>query len=118
MSGFNHRPQLYNHHAAFRYASRLLPLVPCSLCSAPFLLKRSTPASTKSGKSFTKSHMVALQIVTDRMLFHDECAIYPAGFCSTRVFAGMKSPDQQCLYTCQIKDVGAGPQVHTPFLVP
>lgn len=62
--------------------------------------------------------MVALQIVTDRMLFHDECAIYPAGFCSTRVFAGMKSPDQQCLYTCQIKDVGAGPQVHTPFLVP
>ncbi|KAL6116402.1 tbrg1 [Pungitius sinensis] len=50
------------------------------------------------------------EIVTDRMLFHDECAIYPAGFCSTRVFAGMKSPDQQCLYTCQIKDVGAGPQ--------
>ncbi|KAM6932863.1 transforming growth factor beta regulator 1 isoform 2-T2 [Lycodopsis pacificus] len=50
------------------------------------------------------------EIVTDRMLFHDECAIYPVGFCSTRVFASMKSPDQQCLYTCQIKDVGAGPQ--------
>lgn len=51
------------------------------------------------------------QIITDRMLFHDECAIYPVGFCSTRVFASMKNPDQQCLYTCQIKDLGAGPQV-------
>ncbi|KAJ0021853.1 hypothetical protein NQD34_009343 [Periophthalmus magnuspinnatus] len=50
------------------------------------------------------------EIITDRMLFHDECAIYPVGFCSTRVFASMKSPEQQCLYTCQIKDGGAGPQ--------
>ncbi|XP_008279894.1 transforming growth factor beta regulator 1 isoform X1 [Stegastes partitus] len=50
------------------------------------------------------------EIITDRMLFHDECAIYPVGFCSTRIFASMKNPDQQCLYTCQIKDGGAGPQ--------
>lgn len=50
------------------------------------------------------------EIITDRMLFHDERAIYPVGFCSTRVFASMKSPEQQCLYTCQIKDGGAGPQ--------
>lgn len=50
------------------------------------------------------------EIITDRMLFHDECAIYPVGFCSTRVFASMKIPEQQCLYTCQIKDGGAGPQ--------
>uniref|UniRef100_UPI0037E8956E transforming growth factor beta regulator 1 isoform X4 n=1 Tax=Semicossyphus pulcher TaxID=241346 RepID=UPI0037E8956E len=50
------------------------------------------------------------EIITDRMLFHDECAIYPVGFCSTRVFASMKNPDQQCLYTCQIKDGGTGPQ--------
>ncbi|XP_068440731.1 transforming growth factor beta regulator 1 isoform X2 [Clinocottus analis] len=50
------------------------------------------------------------EIITDRMLFHDECAIYPVGFCSTRVFASMKIPDQHCLYTCQIKDMGAGPQ--------
>uniref|UniRef100_A0A1A7YSG1 Transforming growth factor beta regulator 1 n=1 Tax=Iconisemion striatum TaxID=60296 RepID=A0A1A7YSG1_9TELE len=50
------------------------------------------------------------EIITDRMLFHDECAIYPVGFCSTRVFASMKSPEQQCLYTCQIKDGGTGPQ--------
>lgn len=54
-----------------------------------------------------------LQIITDRMSFHDESAIYPVGFCSTRVFTSMKNPDQQCLYTCQIKDGGAGPQVHT-----
>lgn len=51
------------------------------------------------------------QIITDRVLFHDESAIYPVGFCSTRMFASMKSPDQQCLYTCQIKDGGSGPQV-------
>ncbi|KAM9853188.1 transforming growth factor beta regulator 1 [Aulostomus maculatus] len=50
------------------------------------------------------------EIITDRMLFHDECAIYPVGFCSTRVFASMKNPEQQCLYTCQIKDGGTGPQ--------
>uniref|UniRef100_A0A3Q3JC75 HTH HARE-type domain-containing protein n=1 Tax=Monopterus albus TaxID=43700 RepID=A0A3Q3JC75_MONAL len=50
------------------------------------------------------------QIITDRMLFHDECAIYPVGFCSTRIFASMKNPNQQCLYTCQIKDGGTGPQ--------
>lgn len=57
-------------------------------------------------------HLPALQIITDRMSFHDECAIYPAGFCSTRVYASMKNSDQQCLYTCQIKDGGTGPQVH------
>uniref|UniRef100_A0A3B3SMX1 Transforming growth factor beta regulator 1 n=1 Tax=Paramormyrops kingsleyae TaxID=1676925 RepID=A0A3B3SMX1_9TELE len=50
------------------------------------------------------------EIITDRPHFHDESAIYPVGFCSTRVFASMKSPEQQCLYTCQIKDGGAGPQ--------
>lgn len=50
------------------------------------------------------------EIITDRMLFHDQCAIYPVGFCSTRVFASMKIPEQQCLYTCQIKDGGVGPQ--------
>ncbi|RVE64544.1 hypothetical protein OJAV_G00126850 [Oryzias javanicus] len=50
------------------------------------------------------------EIITDRVLFHDECAIYPVGFCSTRIYASMKNPEQQCLYTCQIKDGGAGPQ--------
>lgn len=51
------------------------------------------------------------QIITDRPHFHDESSIYPVGFCSTRVFASVKNPQQQCLYTCQIKDGGHGPQV-------
>ncbi|XP_041098402.1 transforming growth factor beta regulator 1 isoform X2 [Polyodon spathula] len=50
------------------------------------------------------------EIIPDRPHFHDDTAIYPVGFCSTRMFASMKSSDQQCLYTCQIKDRGTGPQ--------
>ncbi|XP_043936785.1 transforming growth factor beta regulator 1 isoform X2 [Protopterus annectens] len=50
------------------------------------------------------------EIITDRPRFHDESAIYPVGFCSTRVYASLKNPDQKCLYTCQIKDGGTGPQ--------
>ncbi|KAJ8280903.1 hypothetical protein GJAV_G00060790 [Gymnothorax javanicus] len=50
------------------------------------------------------------EIITDRVHFHDESAIYPVGFCSTRVFASMKNPELHCLYTCQIKDGGSGPQ--------
>lgn len=57
------------------------------------------------------------QIITDRMSFHEESAIYPVGFCSTRVFASMKNLEQQCLYTCQIKDGGTGPQVGLFFFV-
>ncbi|MGH0178967.1 UNVERIFIED_CONTAM: hypothetical protein FKN15_000418 [Acipenser sinensis] len=50
------------------------------------------------------------EIIPDRPHFHDDTAIYPVGFCSTRMFASMKSSEQQCLYTCQIKDMGSGPQ--------
>ncbi|EPY88773.1 transforming growth factor beta regulator 1 isoform 4 [Camelus ferus] len=50
------------------------------------------------------------QIITDRPGFHDESAIYPVGYCSTRTYASMKWPDQECLYTCQIKDGGSQPQ--------
>lgn len=50
------------------------------------------------------------EIVSDRPGFHDEGAIYPVGFCSTRVYASMRRPDQRCLYTCQIKDGGSGPR--------
>lgn len=50
------------------------------------------------------------EIIPDRPHFHDDSAIYPVGFCSTRMFASMKSSEQQCLYTCQIKDMGSGPQ--------
>ncbi|XP_076702348.1 transforming growth factor beta regulator 1 isoform X5 [Callospermophilus lateralis] len=50
------------------------------------------------------------EIITDRPGFHDENTIYPVGYCSTRVYASMKCPDQKCLYTCQIKDGGVQPQ--------
>ncbi|XP_013366527.1 PREDICTED: transforming growth factor beta regulator 1 isoform X6 [Chinchilla lanigera] len=50
------------------------------------------------------------EIITDRPGFHDESAIYPVGYSSTRVYASMKYPDQMCLYTCQIKDGGVKPQ--------
>nr|XP_006209897.1 transforming growth factor beta regulator 1 isoform X1 [Vicugna pacos] len=50
------------------------------------------------------------EIITDRPGFHDESAIYPVGYCSTRTYASMKCPDQECLYTCQIKDGGSQPQ--------
>ncbi|KAM8927943.1 transforming growth factor beta regulator 1 [Pelodytes ibericus] len=50
------------------------------------------------------------EIISDRTGFHDKLAIYPVGFCSTRVYVSMRNPDQQCLYTCQIKDGGSGPQ--------
>ncbi|KAF6083194.1 transforming growth factor beta regulator 1 [Phyllostomus discolor] len=50
------------------------------------------------------------KIITDRPGFHDESAIYPVGYCSTRIYASMKRPDQKCLYTCQIKDGGVQPQ--------
>uniref|UniRef100_A0A8C3VRK2 Transforming growth factor beta regulator 1 n=1 Tax=Catagonus wagneri TaxID=51154 RepID=A0A8C3VRK2_9CETA len=50
------------------------------------------------------------EIITDRPGFHDESAIYPVGYCSTRIYASMRHPDQECLHTCQIKDGGTGPQ--------
>lgn len=50
------------------------------------------------------------EIVSDRSSFHDRTAIYPVGFCSTRVYVSMRSPDQKCLYTCQIKDGWSGPK--------
>ncbi|XP_038363328.1 transforming growth factor beta regulator 1 isoform X2 [Canis lupus baileyi] len=50
------------------------------------------------------------EIITDRPGFHDESAIYPVGYCSTRIYASVKCPDQKCLYTCQIKDGGMQPQ--------
>ncbi|XP_018424097.1 PREDICTED: transforming growth factor beta regulator 1 [Nanorana parkeri] len=50
------------------------------------------------------------EIVPDRSGFHDRSAIYPVGFCSTRVYASMRNPEQKCLYTCQIKDGWTRPQ--------
>ena len=51
------------------------------------------------------------QIVPDRSTFSTHECIYPAGFCSTRVFASMSSPQEKCLYTCKISDCGDVPEV-------
>ncbi|XP_053307738.1 transforming growth factor beta regulator 1 isoform X3 [Spea bombifrons] len=50
------------------------------------------------------------EIVSDRPAFHSTAAIYPVGFCSTRVYVSARHPEQRCLYTCQIKDGVTGPQ--------
>lgn len=51
------------------------------------------------------------QIVPDRNTFHTHECIYPAGFCSTRVYASMVRPEEKCLYTCKISDCGDEPEV-------
>ena len=51
------------------------------------------------------------QIVPDRSTFNTHECIYPAGFCSTRVFASMTCPQEKCLYTCKISDCGDLPEV-------
>ncbi|CAM4584009.1 unnamed protein product [Leuciscus chuanchicus] len=76
--------------------------------SSPIYSNPLFPPSTMDG-AFASWKECGL-IITDRALFHDDTAIYPVGFCSTRVFASMKNSDQKCLYTCQIKDGGQGPQ--------
>lgn len=73
--------------------------------TGPWAFQFSSDLSGKLGGSFL------FQIITDRPGFHDETAIYPVGYCSTRAWASMRAPDQECLYTCQIKDGGAQPQV-------
>uniref|UniRef100_S4RZS0 Transforming growth factor beta regulator 1 n=1 Tax=Petromyzon marinus TaxID=7757 RepID=S4RZS0_PETMA len=50
------------------------------------------------------------EIITDRPGFHDEGHIYPVGFCSTRTAGSLRHCELTCLYTCQIKDGGFGPQ--------
>jgi len=56
-------------------------------------------------------NIVTLQIVPDRPGFHTSNSIFPVGYCSTRVYASLHSPEKQCLYTCKISDGGNGPMV-------
>lgn len=51
------------------------------------------------------------QIVWDRPGFHSERYIWPVGFCSSRYYPSMKTPDMKCIYTCKILDGGYGPTV-------
>ncbi|XP_028402042.1 transforming growth factor beta regulator 1-like isoform X2 [Dendronephthya gigantea] len=48
-------------------------------------------------------------IVWDRPGFHSERYIWPVGFCSSRYYPSMKTPDMKCIYTCKILDGGYGP---------
>ncbi|XP_076457807.1 transforming growth factor beta regulator 1-like [Babylonia areolata] len=50
------------------------------------------------------------EIVPDRNTFNSHDCIYPAGFCSTRVYASMTRPHEKCLYTCKISDCGDLPE--------
>ncbi|KAK2153052.1 hypothetical protein LSH36_309g00035 [Paralvinella palmiformis] len=50
------------------------------------------------------------EIVVERATFHSTEHIYPAGFCSTRVYASIHKPEEHCLYTCKIIDNGSGPR--------
>lgn len=49
------------------------------------------------------------EIITDRLMFHDEDLIYPVGFCSTRVYGSLSDPTTPCIYTCMILDGGSSP---------
>lgn len=50
------------------------------------------------------------EIVPDRGAFHTHECIYPAGFCSTRVYASIIRPQEKCLFTCKISDLGDIPE--------
>ncbi|KAB7498217.1 Transforming growth factor beta regulator 1 [Armadillidium nasatum] len=43
-------------------------------------------------------------IVGDKEGYHTESMIYPVGFCSSRMYASLKNPQNQSLYTCTIKE--------------
>lgn len=49
------------------------------------------------------------EIVADRSGFHTSNSIFPVGYCSTRIYASLQSPDKPALYTCKISDGGKGP---------
>ncbi|XP_038062703.1 uncharacterized protein LOC119733188 [Patiria miniata] len=50
------------------------------------------------------------QIITDRPAYHGEHCIYPAGFCSSRMYTSAKDPNVTCLYTCKVLDAGQQPR--------
>lgn len=50
------------------------------------------------------------EIVHERVSYHNKKFIFPVGYCSTRPFHSISSPDNQCLYTCKIFDDGISPR--------
>lgn len=49
-------------------------------------------------------------IIVDRPGYHTENWIYPIGYVSTRIYANIKEPHRNCLYTCKIIDCGEYPR--------
>jgi len=50
------------------------------------------------------------QIVTDRITYHTEDLIYPAGYMATKIYGRARNPKSKCLYTCKIIDDGIFPR--------
>eukprot|EP00057_Strongylocentrotus_purpuratus_P033128 XP_790301.3 PREDICTED: transforming growth factor beta regulator 1 [Strongylocentrotus purpuratus] len=42
------------------------------------------------------------KVLSDKVTFHSDRFIYPAGFHSTRVYGNMNDPKEKCVYTCKI----------------
>ncbi|KAK7105167.1 hypothetical protein V1264_016581 [Littorina saxatilis] len=53
------------------------------------------------------------EIVPDQSSFNTHECIYPAGFCSTGVYASLTQPQDKCLYTRKITHRGDKPEVLT-----
>ncbi|XP_011692076.1 PREDICTED: transforming growth factor beta regulator 1 isoform X2 [Wasmannia auropunctata] len=49
-------------------------------------------------------------VVSDRIAYHTEELIFPVGYCSTRLYANLRDPRTQSLYTCKILDGGPTPR--------
>ncbi|CAH1173688.1 unnamed protein product [Phaedon cochleariae] len=50
------------------------------------------------------------EVISDRVDFHTEHAIYPVGYVSTRIYGSLKDPTQKCIYTCKISEVSDAPR--------
>ncbi|XP_039265211.2 transforming growth factor beta regulator 1-like [Styela clava] len=50
------------------------------------------------------------EIVHDRPNYHNRKFIFPVGYCSTRSFNSISSPESECLYTCKIFDDSISPR--------
>ncbi|XP_063960012.1 uncharacterized protein LOC129266127 [Lytechinus pictus] len=46
------------------------------------------------------------KVIPDKVTFHSDRFIYPAGFHSTRIYGNMDDPKKKCVYTCKIIDNG------------
>ncbi|XP_050529712.1 transforming growth factor beta regulator 1 isoform X2 [Daktulosphaira vitifoliae] len=50
------------------------------------------------------------QIVYDTPFYHTDCAVYPAGYYATRIYAHYRSINSKCIYHCRIIKAGTSPR--------